>query len=54
MARAVQTDLIGNKLPVITPFHLFEKCIDDNLDEFKQRGDCPTDYGTVPVPSIRY
>lgn len=52
MARAVETDSIGNKLPVIVPFNLFEQCIQDAAaaGQLKRTQEC-RQHEIVPVPT---
>eukprot|EP01031_Cornospumella_fuschlensis_P031650 gene31650-38250_t len=54
VARAVQTDSIGNKLPVITPFHLFRTCIKTFSAQLAEVGSCNSDYDIVQVPTMRF
>jgi len=53
VARAVLTDQIGNRLPVITPLHLFEDCIRNNLRDLRSIATCPAiEYEVLAVPSF--
>ena len=57
VVRAVHTDSMQNKLPTVVPFHLFEDCINNHLEDlvdissnnFQLRG-----YKIIPIPLLKY
>lgn len=53
--RAVDKDMIGNNLPTVVPFNLFEPCINrifDNLVSYTDKLAAEMDYVVIPVPTL--